>query len=165
MPSIEDLLLDSKSGWFRWADRKDGVIIYQTGLGADRISTVVNGYGVPATWQQEYGLSKFQTFFKVLGRLSPSWNAYFVAHIDDAFGAVLWEKSIAPANIPESWLSNALEKEGNYVQAGESFIGLYLDNPEDLILFTYYDGGLKLSLFGEMRDKIPAALGLNEKAG
>jgi hypothetical protein len=92
MPTmVEELrtrLIDSQTGFFGWWNRQDRLDIYQSGLGWPLVTTVIDGFGIAASWQQDVGKRKSETLFRALKeRLQPRLLEEFTANPADEGGA------------------------------------------------------------------------------
>ena len=152
-------LIDPATGFFDWWNRADREDLYQTGLGWPLLVTVVNGFGTPAPWPQDIGLSRSATLFRALRDVSNVWTAFFIKHQDDAYAELVWTRSLSGAEISDPLLEEFSSNPAD--EAGSCFLGLFVDTPEDMILFTYAPGAfLRISLFGRMKSAVPTALRL-----
>jgi hypothetical protein len=76
---VEDLrtqLIDQDTGFFRRWNSEDRLDIYQTGLGRS-FTTVIDGFGISAPWQQDFGRPKSETLCRALKDTSLSWSAVY----------------------------------------------------------------------------------------
>jgi hypothetical protein len=156
-------LLDSESGMLRrWSERKDRLDLYQTALGWPLVTTPLDGFGTPATWQQDFGKTKSETLFRALLDVSDSWSAFYVKDHDDAYGEIAWvEQRLNIERIHPRVLSNFDSDPAD--EGGHTYLGLFIGTPEDSILFVYATEVFRISLFGRMKVAVPEALARSTK--
>lgn len=157
---IEDLasrLIDAETGFFRWWSRNDRVDLYQTGVGWPLLAGILDGFGVPAAWQQAHGASKSETLFRALRYLSGAWSAFYIKDQDDAYSELDWATPLDSAGVAPLLLN---EFESNPAdEGGSAYLGLYTEDPANLVLFSYTPGeSFCISLLGTMRTSVPEAL-------
>jgi hypothetical protein len=158
LETIAATLIDKETGFFRWWNRDDRLDLYQTGLGWPLLTTIMDGFGVAAPWAQEFGKRRSETLFRALGRISPSWNGFYIKHHDEAYAEVGWERVIEEGTalgiqLLEEFSSNPAD------EGGSSFLGLYVATPDHMILFSYAPGEFfRVSLFGELKGRVPEEL-------
>jgi hypothetical protein len=156
--AIAEMLLDKTTGFFDWWNREDRVDLYQTGVGWPLLTTTINGFGIAAPWFPAFGKSRADTLFLALGHISRSWSGFYIKHQDDAYAEVSWARTLEAettlgSQLLEEFASNPAD------QMGSSFLGLYAGEPKHMVLFTYAPAEFfRISLFGEMRDRVPEAL-------
>jgi len=157
---VEDLrtkLIDPDTGFFRWWNREDRLDIYQSGLGWPLITTIIDGFGLSASWQQDVGRRKSETLFRALKDTSPSWSAVYVKHQDDAYAEIAWAEVLTVERLHPRLLDEFTANPAD--EGGSSFLGLFAETVDDMVLFTYApDEFLRISLFGRMKVAIPAVL-------
>jgi len=150
-------LIDSSTGLFRWFDREDGLDLYQTVIGWPLITTAINGFGSPASWPQDFGKTRSETFFRALRDISESWTAFYIKHQDDAYAEVSWTRTLDQEGL-DSGLLNEFEI-NPADEGGLSFLGLFSERLDDMVVFTYAPGEfLRISLFGRMKVAVSHAL-------
>lgn len=94
LDTIAATLIDKDTGLFRWGDRDDRLDLYQTGLGWPLLTTTLDGFGVPAPWQQAFGKRRSETLFLALERISPAWTGFYIKHQDDAYAELSWARIV-----------------------------------------------------------------------
>jgi hypothetical protein len=160
LETIAATLIDRETGFFRWWNREDRLDLYQTGLGWPLITTTIDSFGIAAPWDQAFGKRKSETLFLALTRISPSWTGFYIKHQDDAYAEVSWARSIEAGTtlgiqILDEFSRNPAD------EGGSSFLGLYANSPDHMILFTYAPREFfRISLFGELRQRVPEELRL-----
>ena len=155
--SLASKLIDSETGLFQWWSRSDRLDLYQTGLGRPLLASTIDGFGVPANWRQAQGASKSETIFRALRSISSTLNAFYIKHYDEAYVDLDRAHAIEPAHVSTRLLDEFSSNPAD--QNGSSFLGLFGDKPESLVLFTYAPGEhFRISLLGTMKIAVPDAL-------
>jgi hypothetical protein len=156
MQSLQELV-DSEEGFLRLVDSSEKVDVYQTAIGWPFLATLIDGFGVPASWTQEFGYSRSQTFFKRLREISPTWKAFYIKHQDDAWLELDWERELNSIQIASSLLNEFTVNPA--LEGGSSFLGLYLDYFSDCILLTLSPAQyFRISVYGSLRSIVIDAL-------
>jgi hypothetical protein len=161
MPTmVEELrtrLIDSQTGFFGWWNRQDRLDIYQSGLGWPLVTTVIDGFGIAASWQQDVGKRKSETLFRALKEVSNSWSAVYIKHQDEAYAEVSWAEVLSEERLHPRLLEEFTANPAD--EGGTSFLGLFAGELDDMVLFTYApDEFLRISLLGRMKSAVPRAL-------
>lgn len=160
--SIEELkakLVDSESGFFEWSSREDRLDIYQSGIGWPLVTTAIDGRGVAATWQSKQGKRKSETLFMALKKISNSWSAVYIQHHDEAVCEIAWvEAGLGQERLDPRILEEFTDNPAD--QGGTSFLGLFAEVIDDMVLFTYDTDEFRISVFGRMKVAVPEALDL-----
>jgi hypothetical protein len=150
-------LIDPLTRDFTWWDRDDRFDLYQTGLGWPLLVTVMDGFGSPASWPQDFGRSRSQTLFRALKDVSKVWTAFYIKFQDEAYAEMSWTRQIEGDQLAPTLLEEFSSNPAD--QGGSSFLGLFADNLDDMLLFTYVPGEFfRVSLFGAMKTAVPTAL-------
>lgn len=156
----EDLasqLIDAQTGYYQGWARSDRVDLYQSGIGSPLLAGIVDGYGVPASWKQALGASKSETFFRALRHVSDAWRAFYIKHHDDAYAELDWARPLEDPRLSPRLFHEFSDNPAD--EGGASFLGLYVEDVEDLVLLMYAPGDVfRISLFGSMKTVVPEAL-------
>jgi hypothetical protein len=154
---LKERLIDRETGFFRWWNRNDRLDIYQSGIGWPLITTIINGFGAPAPWQQDFGRNKSETLFRAMKDVSQSWSAVYIKHQDDAYAEIAWVEDLSEERFHPRLLEEFTANPAD--QGGSAFLGLFAQAVDDMVLFTYAPSEFfRVSLFGRMKMAVPAAL-------
>ncbi len=155
MSSADPRALIGANGFVKWHERPDRLDIYQTAIGWPLLATTINGFGVPASWNQRTGLSKIETLFAVLRELSNEWVGFYFTNPDECFSELMWTlPSVKPV---VEMLGEFEDNPGE--QGGACFLGFFYGQLENQILFVHLPGNVfRISLFGQLKVLIPEKL-------
>lgn len=144
-------LIDSETGLFKKWSEDDRLDIYQTGLSAPLITTLMNGFSVPATWRQNHGFSKSETLFQAIREASSSWTVFYIKHQDEAYAELSWVRKLP--EVQQQLLDEFSKNPAD--EMGSSFLGLFDPQPSDMILFTYFPNDFfRVSLHGRFKNEL-----------
>ncbi|MBC2606315.1 hypothetical protein [Pelagicoccus albus] len=144
-------LIDAKTGFFQKWNETDRFDLYQAGLSWPIIATMIDGFGVPASWTQRFGMTRTDTLFAWIEELSKEWNGFYIKDQDDAWSELDWERKLSGLQISSAILEEFIRNPA--MENGSAYLGLYLESADDLILFTYTPAEFfRISVHGKMID-------------
>ena len=113
--------------------------LYKSGASFPLVTSLIDGCGVVASWSNDTGLSKTETFFNrlrgLVRRYGASW--FYVTDPDNALSIFHWEEQINPDYFNSSKLS-VFEKYPAE-EGGTSYLGIAFHDRRGMIIFECYN--------------------------